>query len=379
MPINQMSTLAGANSFRRSGSLIAGASFVAAGVAFCVNLLMARTLGPQSRGEVAFLLQISYFIAPLVTLGRERLILRGTGSNSPTATGGYAVAMAILFSVLLTPALGAMGFVVGAISLCGAMLSIFRANAVSQSQPRPYLTLFGLQQGLLLVGAGLLASFNVKDWRIWAACYSATTAIYVFTEIRSFLRRERVSASVASIALMPGVLAALTVTRLDRLLLPVLSGSYQLGLYVTVATATEPVFWVSQLLADRRSATSRRRSVHAYREATLFAVASACIGAALWFLLVPLFGPAFAEAKELIIPLTVAGFALAMFRQAIGRLLSSPSPASSTRAEVYTAVAAATIYSVAIPMYGAIGAAYASVVVYVFGFVISRLLIQKQG
>src|SRR5688500_12078300 len=64
---------------RRAFSAVAASSstaLAAAVVAFIVNILIARLLGPGPRGEVALVLQGAYVIAPLLALGVDRQALR---------------------------------------------------------------------------------------------------------------------------------------------------------------------------------------------------------------------------------------------------------------------------------------------------------------
>ena len=49
-----------------------GLSLVTAGVAFLVNIAMARALGPDNRGHLALVLQAAYVVTPVVALGVDR-------------------------------------------------------------------------------------------------------------------------------------------------------------------------------------------------------------------------------------------------------------------------------------------------------------------
>ena len=73
------------NATRSPATVVAGASLLAAITAFFANILIARALGPEARGHVALALQISYFVAPILTLGADKTLLRSQGRDRPPA------------------------------------------------------------------------------------------------------------------------------------------------------------------------------------------------------------------------------------------------------------------------------------------------------
>lgn len=355
----------------RAGAVVSASSVLAAGVAFAVNLLMARSLGPDSRGDVALLLSVAYFVTPVTLLGVDRLVLR-QGGVGPAHLGGFVLVLNVVATAGLSIVLGWSAVVVGAVSLCGAMTVVARARALHSGHVRTFALLFVSQQaGILLTSVGLFVA-GVTDWRLWALGYCLSAPVFAVVELRSALRRDALPVGRLALTLLPGAVAALVVTRVDRVLLGSLGGAYELGLYVTVATATEPVFWISQALADRRSSAAHDRTGRLAVDVAVFTATSTVLSVALWFAVEPLFGPQFAPAKAFIVPLGVAGILLALYRQGIAALVRSASPRRASVVELATAAVALAVYAVTVTRWGAAGAAWGSAVVYLVGLLASR-------
>lgn len=359
-------------STNRPTLIVAGSSFLAAAVAFLINILMARALGPSSRGSVAFLLQLAYFVAPVSLMGLERSILKNGSRGSPFMTGGYVLGINTAIGAALSLLYGLEAWLVIGVSLSGCFLSILRAEALHHGNTRRFALSFSVQQGSALVVSLSLYALSVDVWQMWAAAYCLTGLLMILSEMRSIAVRDKCNINRDSISLMPGSLAALVVARADRIILGVVAAPAQLGLYVTVATATEPIFWVAQAMADRRSNSSRSETRTGVRDFVLFGVASTLIASIMAFLIVPLFGPAYGPARAYLLPLAVASPLLAMYRQNIAALLRSSSSRIVSSTEGVTALVALPTYYVLIQREGALGAAWASAIVYLFGFSLAR-------
>src|SRR5699024_2544722 len=136
------------------------------------------------------------------------------------------------------------------------------------------------------------------------------------------LRRNR--------ALLWASISRLITTRLNRVILPVIAGADCLGLFIVVATATEPLYWLVQSIAEQQTSSessrihSRTSLLRALSKGALLFVPLAVVGGViLYILLIPLFGLEYAPALELVFPLTFASILLASFRQVSGLLLAS--------------------------------------------------------
>lgn len=362
---------------------VALTSLVAAGVAFAVNIVMARALGPEARGFVAVILQIAYISAPLVGLSTERALLRKDGDTEFRMPGlasmlGAAAVVAVLSGVIFGPWTALAGLVV----LVTTMFSFHRATALESGNTVPYFLIFcGYQASIMLVSL-LLWAIGETDWRWWATAYflpGIALALYSLTLAKSRSRlpvANWFAAVKTNAAIVVATLGTMITLRLNRLVLPLIAGMESLGLFIVVVTATEPLYWLSQAMADRatgHSAPDRRsgrvgilRSL--VKSLALFIPLGVAGGAALYWLLEPVFGADYAEAKELVLPLIISSLILALYRQAAGFVLGSESPRRLGVVETIAAASAAIIYPLAIYSDGAMGAAWGSAVVYGIGF-----------
>lgn len=365
---------------------MAGASLVAAGVAFIVNILSARVLGPEYRGHVALVLQLAYVIAPLLGAGADRALLRPEKDRArehyllPSLVGMLTGSGLVALFIWLV--YGPWAALAALVAIVTVSFNLFRSVAISSGRQLPYLCAFLLYQASILIETVVLTAAGVQAWQWWAGVY-LVPGIFLAAYALRRVRRDSplpVAGPWAALrsngALLAASISSLIVLRFERVILPVLAGAEALGLFIVVATATEPLYWVAQALADQRTSSSmtgaprhRRQLVAAsVRDAAFFAPLGIVGGIVLALVLVPLFGEAYAPAGELIFPLVVAAILLALYRQASGRLLGSSLPNRLGAAETATASAALIIYPCAILLAGATGAAWGSVLVYAVGW-----------
>lgn len=361
---------------------VSSASVVAAGVAFISNVLAARALGPELRGNVAFALQIAYFGAPLLALGADRILLR----DSSTGLHGAAVPK-LGFMVLVASGSTVPIFffappemaIVPWIALTTAWFSLERAASIGDGRVKGYLrNFYGYQLTIAAVHA-VLYVLGVTHWAVWVAVYALP--VYAVARSRYPARAKRMGDEASGITVPTGTngsfvvaaLAQMVVLRAERLLLPILAGPASLGLYVVVATATEPLYWLAQSLADhnvsrsglQRSQGHRIRSL--VRMGILFSLLVAPIAVGLWYLLTPVFGESFSSARSLILPLSLAAISLGLYRQTAAWILASSRPRRLGLLEGGVAILGLAVYPIGILLHGADGAAWASCAVYTGG------------
>ena len=352
--------------------------FVAAAVAFVVNILSSRVLGPSARGEVAFVLQVAYFITPLILLGRDRGLLR-RDEHRPETEPMLPMAVLLLAGgavFLEGPALLAVP-----VALAGAWVSLERSHALRSGQLATFTKVFlGIQAGVL-GGTLLLAALDVRTAAYWLLPYALPALWVVVSETLGYLARPPhvLRSMVRWTPLLPGGLASMVVLRVDRLLLPALASYRELGLYVAVATASEPVFWFANALSDRRVSSLGEQSLgrrlrQLIRDAALFIPLAGMSAAGTVLVILPLMGEEFRAARPLVVPLSLAAVTLALYRQVVGWLTAGRRAWLSSVCEAATAAAAIPIYVVAIQHAGALGAAWASLCVYAAGTVIGVVL-----
>ena len=352
--------------------------FVAAGVAFVVNIVSSRVLGPSDRGEVAFVLQVAYFITPLILLGRDRGLLRKDEHRPETEPLLPMAALLLAGGALFLDGLALLAVPV---ALAGAWVTLERSHALRSGQLATFTKAFlGVQAGVL-GGTLLLAALDVRTTAYWLLPYAVPAVWVIVSETRSYLTRPPhvLRSMVRWAPLLPAGLASMVVLRVDRLLLPALASYRELGLYVAVATASEPVSWFAQALSDRRVSSLgeqslRRRLRQLTRDAALFVPLAGASAAGTVLVILPLMGQAFVDARQLVVPLSLAAVTLALYRQVVGWLTAGRRAWLASVCEAATAVAAIPIYVVAIQHAGALGAAWASLCVYAAGTLIGVVL-----
>lgn len=374
----------------RSGGLqavfsLSAASAIAAGVAFIANVLAARQLGPELRGHVAFALQLAYFVAPVLILAGDRATLRGDRTYFRPSLRFLVVASVAAAAVMLLVFRDSRA-IAAAIAFVTAWFLLRRSDAVLNRSFKPYVLPFlGYQATILLVSLALFL-LEVSEWTWWAAAYAAPAVALAFfkptvTEDPTDLKRAS-----KNLPLVGASLSQMFSTRGQRLLLPGLANPAELGLFTVVATATEPLYWMAQALADHRSdaarkqpASTRARLVILARDAALFVPIAAIAAIALWFLLVPVFGESFEPARSFIVPLAVASVLLAAYRQTSAWLLAGASPGLVGKLELSTALVGLVVYVPSILLWQGVGAAWGSGAVYTVGTSLGLWLCARAG
>jgi O-antigen/teichoic acid export membrane protein len=357
------------------------AALSAAGVAFLVNILMARLLGPGARGEVAWVLQVAYVAAPALALGFDRSALRGEASRSWRFLVHIWVLGAV-FSIGSAAIFGQHVAVAFLIASAGAFLAVERGMGMWANRLGRYLILQVAFQAWTGVASVLLFLFSVHDVDAWLAVY-AVPAIFFFLLwlLSAFKQRLRLEPEIGNydwwrtylrnIRYVPGGISAILAGRVERLLLPFLASSAALGLYVSVATASEILLWVAQGISESKvgrevSSNISRGTVLrvALRDMLLFSIAGVVLAGVLKVTLIPALGASFAAAGVLVFPLCMASAAWATYRQVAASWIARATPTQTSVLEGTAAVLTATCAIIAIPRWGALGAALACLVAY---------------
>ncbi|WP_448073288.1 lipopolysaccharide biosynthesis protein [Georgenia yuyongxinii] len=359
--------------------------------ALIINALVARGLGPEGRGEIALLLQVSYVAGVVSVLGRDRsyplAVAAGTGRTEaardltrllpvPLLLAGV---LAVGAAVLIPTSDGAAIIAWGLLLLVTANLSTrgLRAVSIVAGSGRRYLAaMCASQLGMVAAAVGLLMQ-QVTAPAAWLVAYGVTQVLPAVVALLAAARGSAVSEAGGSLAtarrlgyrlFAPGVLE-LVMARADRLLLPMLSTYRELGLYVVVATFAEVITIPFQQYAD--SSVPRWAAAHAAGRLRPWCTAGVClaavtvggavVGLAIHLSVGPLFGASYAPAVVLV-PVVVA----AACGRAIVLVLAALSTASG-RIRLTNAVhalgtgCAVLLCLILIPGRGALGAATALV------------------
>jgi O-antigen/teichoic acid export membrane protein len=386
-------------------------------VALAANVLMVRALSPTGRGEVALILQVVYLATQVLLLGTERSFMAEYHGVAPAA--GVRAYARLLIVPGLVVVVGAAGFaavapdrfnpgpgivaLIACYAITEAVILGTRAIAVAVDRMHDYLYARVADSLLLIVLLVALYAADVTHPVPWVLAYLFASVVPTLVQIGMWLRLPvPVTATAVTatrnrfvrregLTLFPAALSNMAMLRVDRLALPVLASTAQLGLYTSVATMTELLAWPLRAYADARLGRwraahreGRLRSRPLVLGAVVYAVVLTPISAgALYLLIVPLFGERYAPAKVVVLPLVAAAGLYAISRVCLGLLIAKGHGALVSSAEICGFVTSFAAYLLLIPPYGMLGAAWGSLIGYgacmVFALVAARFAGSRTG
>lgn len=385
----------------------------AAGGAVIVNILAARVLNPSDRGDLAFGLQIAYFSTVFALMGLERPYMASReGRFSPEYKNftllvlpGAVAIIPIIGGVLYLSPLGERWIIVGLV----AVIIYTVINVLSRGVRVGYVVSgnwkrFGFHaltsQVLIIVGAVLLTLMEVGSPEAWMGVYALSTLpamILLADSLRGKNKGEALKKSEAKDirhqgwVLLPSSFSNTAMTRLDRLLLPVLSTSAALGLYVTVATVLEMASWPIKQWVDaslRKWAKTGEALVGVMNrilfQSFLFITGIAVILSAASYAMIHLILPSsYQAATSAIVPLAIASVIYGLTRVQQGFLIALGAAGRVSLVEIFGTIAAVAAYVALIPPFGMLGAAYGSIIGYlvclITGAVVLSLIRRNVG
>jgi len=183
--------------------------------------------------------------------------------------------------------------------------------------------------------------------------------------------------------LLPATVAHSGTLRLDRLILAGLASTAALGHYAAVATITELITWPLLVFADSRLGLWRQahdRGTLSLRGVLGLAVgysivAGTAVAVALHLLLLPLLGADYADALPLIVPLVVAAAVFGISQMLITALTATRHGPLSSVVEMVGLAVSVIAYVTLIGRFGALGAAYGSLIGYGSCLVLAAVLL----
>ena len=396
---------------RVAAGVLVGAQIVAAGGAVAMNLLAAVVLDPSARGDLAFALQLVYFLSVFAIMGLERpfiatrfggfgdeyrrfarLVLPGTVAILPIAVLATTVAP---FS---TRWLWAGAIAIGGYVALNSLVHAVRVAYVCSREWKWFALNAIATQAMIVAGALSLVLLGVNDPVIWMWVYVGSTIpavlILIFsprTGASPALSRTGVSSPLTGAGassqltraearglrrrgwiLLPSEFSNSAMLHSDRLLLPMLSSSAELGLYVTVATVLEMATWPIQQWVD----ASLRGWSKAFRSrrfpiARLFAQCVALLigivtvlGTAAYAMIVFVLPDSYLPATVAIPALAVSAVVFGITRVQQGLFIAADAPGTVSTIEIIGTAAALIAYVLLIPQFGMLGAAYGSIIGY---------------
>jgi O-antigen/teichoic acid export membrane protein len=359
--------------------------------AVVVNLVSARVLGPSGRGQLALLLQLAYLAGSLAIVGTDRPYIATHKATFGRAVSdqlhilrpmvwvsGLAVGAALLVAAVLP---GHGSFLVLAAILMGAGNFAYRLAVtayIASGRTALFAWLTVSMQVILLIGAVIAYTASVRSVSLWLALYAASTlpsAVLMLRHARNASGPPLEDAEVrslraAGLRLLPASLGNTTMLRSDRLLLPALSSTRELGIYVVVASIMELTAWPVKNYVDatlwrwRQRADTLSVGRVALGAALATAAISAVVGAAAILMITEFLGPAYRSSIPLVLPLGIASVFYAVSRVLQGALVAKSAGGYASAAEISGMVISVLAYVALIPGYGAGGAAVGSAIGY---------------
>lgn len=397
---------------RDPASVLLTVQLTTAAVAFFVNIVAARTMGPAGRGELALLLQIAYMSSVGLLLGSDRSVVAVfSGRPVRVVTRSFVrlltipstVCLAVTVAVLAVPIPGT-GSWQGALALAllfavtNAFVRAVRSIAIASGQQREFLGYGLVLNGLLVLAIGLLFVLGIDDSTTWMLAYLLTGTVPTAVWLVRWARREPSNRDRGAppqvdlrqsrregLQILPSAVSQSGVLRLDRLLLAGLASTTALGIYATVGTMTELLAWPLVAFADSRLGAWREaydRGALRVRNILLLASAYCLVAAVLMvlavrFLLLPLLGPAYRPAEDLVIPLVAAAAVFGLGRLLVSMLIAARRNLHASAVEVLGLGVGVVGYVVLIDRYGALGAAYGSLLSYFTCLAIAGILLVR--
>jgi O-antigen/teichoic acid export membrane protein len=366
-------------------------------------LVISRTLGPDGRGEVAFLTAIAWLTSNLASFGVQEANgnIAGTHPHLRRALAANSVAFSALFGLVtiaflavliaVFPAAGGHSSAALRWTVFGCLpiiiLGIYLrfllqadygfgiTNVAWLITPVANITVNGV---LAAIGA-LSVATAVATWLIGQVLQTIVLAVYVARRAQGFgavdgpLARRSLSFGARS---HMGRSMLLGNYRLDQWILGALAGPAELGLYsVAVAWAEALWFLPTTLSAVQRPDLVResRRDAAAtaariFRLAALITVLS-IVGfiVAAPFLCVTIFGPEFAGSVDDLRLLVIGSLGVVAMKQLGSALTAQGRPTLTSIAIGASFLATIVLDVVLIPSHGGLGAALASAISYSIG------------
>jgi O-antigen/teichoic acid export membrane protein len=377
---------------------------VAGSVLGLVNvLIVARALGPDGRGSVAFVLTMAMLVSQLSNLGVQTAVMNFGGAERRLLPklAGTSIALSLVLSAL------AVGVVAALVELFPAVgghvdagtrwIALGCVPALVLSYYLYMLVLveyrFAIGNAVLLIApvasvaanAGL-ASAGVLTVRAAVVSWAAGQLLgllllvwYVHRRLGGFGRADRRLAGRMigfGIKTHAGQIGMVGNYRLDQWLLGSISGARALGLYSVAVAWAEVLFFLPNALATvqrpdlvraDRAEASRQASIGFRAGAVLTLVSAVVMIGAAPFLCVTVFGSAFEGSVRDLRILALGAFGIAAIKQLGAALTSQNRPLLETAGILAAFAVTAVTDILLIPSHADLGASIASTVSYSAG------------
>ena len=374
-----------------------------AALSFASILIVARTLGPTGRGEVALLTTIAMVSSQLARLGVEEANINVAGTepaNRPAlatnsvvlalaAGGGCAGLLAAVIAVFpavgggADPALVGLALVsIPVLVLQPYLTFLIRADyrfGVTNASWLAAPAATAVVNGALALAGGLTVATAFGTWVVAHALATVLLAVYLPVRLAGF---GRPSLALARRTLTFGLRAHLGRVlmvgnyRVDQWFVGALAGRRELGLYSVAVAWAEILFYLPTVLVPvQRPYLVRSQAGEAARRAARVFRAGLVVTVPLAGLLVVLAGPLctavfgadFAGAVDDLRILALGAFGVVALQQLGNALTAQRRPELASVAAALAFAVTIALDVLLIPRYGGAGAAVASVASYLAG------------
>lgn len=376
-------------------------------------LIVARVLGPEGRGSVAFLTAIAWFTSNLATMGVQEANanLAGSEPQSRRALATNSIGFALLFgagaAVSLTVLIAVFPAVGGDstselrwltfLSLPVLILAVYLrflmqadyafriTNAAWTITPLANVTVNGLLAALGLLSVGTA----VATWVVGQTLATIVLVWYVARRLAGFgapdlaLARRTLSFGLKSHG---GRILLLGNYRLDQWLVGAIAGPTQLGLYSVAVAWAESLWYLPTTLASvqrpdlvrARPADAASQSALGFRSAVIVtSVLAAIMVVAAPFLCTTIFGSDFEGSVVMLRVLLIGVFGIIALKLFGNALTAQRRPLLASTAISVGFATTVVLDVMLIPPYGGLGAALASALAYtVGGFAIAIIFVR---
>ncbi len=396
-PVRREVAASNSTAAETAGWLVLSRVLLAAAAA-AAGLIGAAVLGPSGRGEVAVGLLIGYAGAVLGILGLENSLVavapgRGFAESYGLATNFARRSLPLAVVMTILAAVGGhlegwyrwdAAFAVLGVAVGTAAVRLASTAGAAAGDSRRQTNIALVSGATLVLGAVVLGSIGDASPTNWLWLYSISTVLGVVVARLPRRRSDDHDARVRDLrahavpALAPTATNFLTL-RADRLLLPLLTDTAQLGVYVVASTmvdvVTLPAKSATQVLAARWRIEG---PPPLGRTLAIAFVASAVPAAALvifgrsflpWAL-----GSAYDESARLLLILGPAVACYLITRAVHARQLALGNQWAVSNSESAGFVVAIIAYLAIIPFAGATGAALGSLLGYASSLVVGIVL-----
>lgn len=401
----------GREKFARHAAATYGTNLLVAGLSLANVLIISRALGPEGRGDVAFLTAISLITASLAMLGVHQasanIAGREPGQRAALATNalllslilGMLSATCVAVVIVMFPHVGggAEGALI-ALALASVPVMILRAylwSIVVADYGFSWANVSWLVGPIVnVVANGTMATLGVLEVGLAVVTWVAGQALGDVILLVAVSRRQdgfgRPSWTLARRTLGFGIKAHIGSImlignyRVDQWFVGAISGFTELGLYSVAVAWGEALFFLPTALAI----VQRPDLVRAHKEVDAAGQVAPVFRAAMWgtlmlaslmlvaapFLCETIFGEEFRGSIDDLRVLIPGGFGIVALKLFGNALTAQGKPMLETAAIGIAFASTIALDLVLIPTYGGLGAALASTFAYTFGGVAAAII-----